>query len=97
MTTTSNSQVSSITQIRALHDRYIVEGNAGFYVVNGACCCDDAINRAELLKGHCKHRLAALLSAEEASQESKPKATRKVTADSPRDEELEAKVNDLYR
>ena len=37
---------------------YIVEGNAGFYVVNGTCCCDDAANRSELIKSYCKHRLA---------------------------------------
>jgi hypothetical protein len=118
-TTNVTPQVSSIAQIRALHDRlikaeslvtankvhpvvnmpdhYVVEGTAGFYIVNGACCCNDAATRNDLIKGHCKHKLAARLYAEQHAQTDTPKATRKVTADSPRDKELEAKVSDLYR
>jgi hypothetical protein len=64
-------------------DHYVVEGNAGFYVVNASCCCNDATNRNELIKGHRKRRLAALLCAEQQAQADKPKATPKATADSP--------------
>jgi hypothetical protein len=70
---------------------YVVEGNAGFYIVNGSCCCNDAANRNELIKGHCKHRLAALLYAEQHGQAEthNPKATLKAQAESPQSEELE--------
>ena|ERR687895_287806 len=82
-------------------DHYIVEGNTGFYVVNGSCVCDDATNRFDLTKGHCKHRLAALLYAEqqakaETAQTSKAKANGKAKAESPKDNELESKVAELY-
>jgi hypothetical protein len=79
-----------------LADHYIVEGTQGFYLVNGTCECADATNRVELIKSYCKHRLAALLYAEQAAQTGKPKATRKATAESPQDQELTQKVNDLY-
>jgi hypothetical protein len=80
-------------------DLYVVEGSAGFYIVNDTCCCNDAASRNDLIKGHCKHKLAALLYSEQQSQaeNNTPKATRKAQADSPRDEELESKVPDLYR
>jgi hypothetical protein len=79
-----------------------VEGNAGFYVVNGSCCCNDATNRVDLTKGHCKHRLAALLYAEQVIQAetpkaSKPKVKAKDNGSSPRAEELESKVAELYK
>jgi hypothetical protein len=48
---------------------YAVEGNVGFYIVNGSCCCNDAAKRSELIKGHCKHRLAALLYAEQPAKQ----------------------------
>jgi hypothetical protein len=73
-------------------DHYIVEGNAGFYIVNGSCCCNDAINRNELIKGHCKHRLAAMVYAEQHA-----KLTPTNETESPEcDEELEHKVAELY-
>jgi hypothetical protein len=79
-------------------DHYVVNGTAGFYIVNGSCCCNDAANRNELIKGHCKHRLAALLYAEQVAQGESPKATRKASAKSlQKDEELESKIDDLYR
>jgi hypothetical protein len=83
-------------------NHYIGEGNAGFYVVNGSCCCDDATNCVDLTKGHCKHRLAALLYAEQVVQAetpkaSKPKAKANYNDSSPRAEELESKVAELYR
>jgi hypothetical protein len=34
-------------------------------LVNGECRCPDATNRIDLVKGFCKHRLTALLYAEE--------------------------------
>jgi hypothetical protein len=67
----------------------VVQGNTGFYVVNGECHCPDATNRSNLLKGFCKHRLAALVYAEQM-QDIKDMAPQK-------DEGLEEKVNDLYR
>jgi hypothetical protein len=78
-------------------DHYVVEGVAGFYIVNGSCSCNDATKRNDLIKGHCKHRLAVFLYAEQQAQSDTPKATRKAQAESPEDKELAAKVNDLYR
>jgi hypothetical protein len=78
-----------------LADHYIVEGTQGFYLVNGTCECADFTNRSELIKTYCKHRLAALIYAEQVAQAetthtNKPKAK----GLSPQDEE---KVADLYR
>jgi predicted nucleic acid-binding Zn finger protein len=78
-----------------LSDHYIVEGSQGYYLVNGTCECADFTNRSDLIKTYCKHRLAALLYAEQADR---PKATRKSKAESPeRDEDLTRKINELYR
>jgi hypothetical protein len=79
-------------------DHYVVEGNAGFYIVNGTCCCNDAASRNDLIKGHCKHKLAALPYAEQQkkAETSTPQAVHKPKAESPQGEELERKVSDLY-
>jgi hypothetical protein len=112
MTTISTPQVTSIAQIRALHDRlikaealvannkvhpvyglanhYFVEGSHDRYLVNGECVCPDATNRIELIKGLCKHRLAAMVYAEQADQP-------QTKAESPTDSGLEQKIADLFR
>jgi predicted nucleic acid-binding Zn finger protein len=80
---------------------YIVEGKAGWYVVNGQCTCADFTNRTELIKSYCKHRLAGLLYAEQQAQaeiHKTPKvrnAKAKANGSSP-DKELEEKITDLY-
>ncbi len=75
-----------------LPGHYIVQGNAGFYVINGECHCADATNRTDLLKGYCKHRLAALVYAEQMDS-SKDLASN----ESPqKDEGLAEKLADLY-
>jgi hypothetical protein len=43
---------------------FIVQGKDTRYLVNGSCNCPDATHRTELLRGYCKHRLAAMLYAE---------------------------------
>jgi hypothetical protein len=78
-------------------DHYIVEGSNARYLVNGECRCPDATNRIDLVKGFCKHRLAALVYAEQLAKAGKSKANGKAKAESPKDEALEAKINDLYR
>ncbi len=47
-------------------DHYVVQSTKGdgFYLVNGTCICPDATERAELTKGLCKHKLAAVLFSE---------------------------------
>jgi predicted nucleic acid-binding Zn finger protein len=72
---------------------HVVEGNNARYLVNGECRCPNATNRVELTKGLCKHRLAAMVYAEQQGKAETPKAT----TESPQDEELRQKVNDLYR
>ena len=86
---------NKVHPIYGMADHYIVEGSNARYLVNGECLCPDATNRTELLKGVCKHRFAALLYAEQAAQTSKSKATDNGVA--PQNEELEAKIDDLYR
>jgi predicted nucleic acid-binding Zn finger protein len=73
-------------------DHYIVQGSQGYYLINGSCTCPDFTNRTDLIKGYCKHRLSALLYAEQQAQAetthaSKPKA--KKAESSQKDEELE--------
>jgi hypothetical protein len=76
-------------------DHYIVEGSNARYLVNGSCNCPDATNRVELTKGLYKHRLAAMVYAE---QQAKAEATPTSEAESPEsNEELARKVADLYR
>jgi predicted nucleic acid-binding Zn finger protein len=103
--------VSPIAQIEALYDRlnkartlvandkvypiygianyYVVEGSNARYLVNGSCNCPDATHRVELTKGLCKHRLAAMVYAEQQAKAETPQTAQ--------DEELAAKVTDLYR
>jgi predicted nucleic acid-binding Zn finger protein len=84
---------NKVHPIYGMANHYVVEGSNARYLVNGSCNCPDATNRVELTKGLCKHRLAAMVYAEQQA-----KATPTSEAESPeRDEELERKVNDLYR
>jgi hypothetical protein len=97
----ANGKVSPVVN---MPDHYVVEGNAGFYLVNGSCCCEDATNRQELIRGYCKHRLAVELFKE--TPKATGKAIRKAKAEvqevAPETvyevlDDLEAKINDLYR
>jgi hypothetical protein len=59
-----------------LENHYVVEASSGFgfYLVNGACTCQDAKDRSELHRGFCKHRLAVEIYKEQPKEE-KPKAS----------------------
>jgi predicted nucleic acid-binding Zn finger protein len=89
-TLVANNKVHSIY---SLVNYYVVEGSNARYLVNGNCNCSDATNRVELTKGLCKHRLAAMVYAEQQTMVTNPKVKK---AESPRDEELESKVAELY-
>jgi hypothetical protein len=85
--------------IVGMDKHYAVESSKGdFYLVNGTCTCIDAQQRADLYHGWCKHKLAVELF-KETPKEEPPKASKKASRNgsSPRGEELEEKVNDLYR
>jgi hypothetical protein len=56
-----------VSPVYGLPEYFIVEGRDTRYLVNGSCNCPDATHRAELLKGNCKHRLAAILYAEQCT------------------------------
>jgi hypothetical protein len=88
---------NKVHPIYGMADHYIVEGSNARYLVNGECRCPDATNRIDLVKGFCKHRLAALVYAEQLAKAGKSKANGKAKAESPKDEALETKINDLYR
>jgi predicted nucleic acid-binding Zn finger protein len=103
MITTPSPKVSQISRIKALRDRlnkaeelvrdgkvhsvvdmldhWVVEGSHGHYLVNNNCSCPDFVHRTDLIETYCKHHLAAMLYAEQVAQ----------------DEDLEKKVQDLYR
>jgi hypothetical protein len=78
--------------IYGMANYYVVEGSNARYLVNGSCNCPDATNRAELIKGLCKHRLAALLYGVQVAQAEPTKAV-----PNSAHEELTRKVADLYR
>jgi predicted nucleic acid-binding Zn finger protein len=89
---------NKVHPIYGMANYYVVEGSNARYLVNGSCNCPDATKRVELTKGLCKHRLAAMVYAEQIAKAETPKATPTSEAESPqRDEELERKVADLYR
>jgi predicted nucleic acid-binding Zn finger protein len=87
---------NKVHPIYGMANYYVVEGSNAQYLVNGSCNCPDATNRVELTKGLCKHRLAAMVYAEQLAKAETPTATPK-TAESPQDEELASKIADLYR
>ena len=77
---------------------YIVEGSNGFYILNGACHCEDAVNRPELK--YCKHRLSVEIFKEQQAKAQDPKvikATNKASTTTPEsDRPLEDQLADLY-
>jgi hypothetical protein len=88
--------------IVGLENHYAVECSridSGMYLVNGTCTCIDAQQRIDLHHGWCKHKLAVELYKDTLKAET-PKASKKASRNgsSPQDkDELEQKVNDLYR
>jgi predicted nucleic acid-binding Zn finger protein len=70
-----------VHRVMHLPDHWVVEGGKGHYLVNESCPCPDFVNRTDLIETYCKHRLAAMLYAEQAREH---------------DEELERKISDLY-
>ena len=55
-----------VSTVLGATDHYVIESSTGdgVWLVNGSCDCPDAQQRAELTKGFCKHRLAAILYQE---------------------------------
>src|ERR671919_987952 len=85
--------------IVGMDEHYAVESSKGdLYLVNGTCTCIDAQQRTDIHHGWCKHKLAVEL-LRETPKEEKIKASKKANRNgsSPRGEELEEKVNYLYR
>ena len=75
--------------IAGMDEHYAVESGKGdFYLVNGTCTCVDAQQWADLHHGWCKHKLSVELYKET------PQAS--CNDSSHKDEELEAKLADLY-
>jgi hypothetical protein len=72
---------------------FVVQGKDTCYLVNGSCNCPDATHRIELLKGYCKHRLAALLFAE---QQGITAPSTSENASPETDRTLEDQLADLY-
>jgi predicted nucleic acid-binding Zn finger protein len=86
--------------ITGMDDHYIVQGSAGYYLVNAVCACQDAQHRSEIHKGWCKHKLAVEIFKETPKGE-KPKAGRKAKASAngttpAEDRSIDEKVADLY-
>ncbi len=52
-----------VRPVLGMDDHYTVESSTGtgHYLVNSTCSCPDALNRSELTKGLCKHKLAVLV------------------------------------
>ena len=95
-----------VSPVYGLPQYFFVEGQNTRYLVNGSCNCPDATYRTELLKGNCKHRLAALLYTEQSAMVKTPQATKPEPAQadtgtqaapSATDPELERKIIELYR
>jgi hypothetical protein len=86
--------------IVGMDGHYAVESSKGdFYLVNGTCTCTDSQQRTDLHHGWCKHKLSVELYKETPKAET-PRASKKANRNgsSPQDkDELEQKVNDLYR
>jgi hypothetical protein len=92
---------NKVHPVYGMADHYIVEGTEAKYLVNGNCICPDATNRPEI-KGLCKHKLAALIVAEQAANADNPKvakATRKAKTEAAppeTDPDLEQQIAELY-
>jgi hypothetical protein len=63
---------NKVHPVYGIANHYIVDGTDAKYLVNGSCICPDATNRPEL-KGLCKHKLAALIYAEQEAKAQDPK------------------------
>ena len=84
--------------IVGMDEHYAVESSKGdLYLVNGTCTCIDAQQRTDIHHGWCKHKLAVELLRETPKEET-PNASKKTSRNgsSPKDEELESKVAELY-
>jgi predicted nucleic acid-binding Zn finger protein len=77
---------NKVHPIYGMINYYVVDGSNTHYLVKGSCNCPDATNRVELTKGLCKHRLAAMVYAEQQAK-----------AETPDKEELERKISELYK
>ena len=90
---------NKVHPVYGIANHYIVDGTNAKYLVNGSCICPDATNRPEL-KGLCKHKLAALIYAEQEAKAQDPKvadAINKASTTSPETERtLEDQLADLY-
>ena len=68
---------AKVKPVLGMDDHYTVESSTGtgHYLVNSTCSCPDALNRSELTKGLCKHKLAVLVyqEAQEAAIEASEK------------------------
>jgi hypothetical protein len=89
---------NKVHPVYGMADHYFVEGKEAKYLVNGACNCPDATNRSYFLKGYCKHRLAAIIYAEQQVVADNPQVAQSINkATSPETERtLEDKLADLY-
>lgn len=86
---------SKVHPVYGMADHYFVEGKEAKYLVNGDCICPDAVNRPEI-KGLCKHKLAALIVAEQQALADNPKVV-KANATTPESgRTLEDQLEDLY-
>jgi hypothetical protein len=88
-----------VRPVYAMQGHYFVEGTKDVYLVNGECQCPDAVNRAELIKGMCKHRLAAIIYKEQEQTASDPKVIKAIETASvlpESDRTLEDQLEDLY-
>jgi hypothetical protein len=88
---------NKVHPVYGMADHYFVEGKEAKYLVNGSCICPDATNRPEL-KGLCKHRLAAVIYAEQEALASDPKVAKatKETAPPETERTLGDLLEDMY-
>ena len=65
-----------VKPVLGMDDHYTVESSAGsgHYLVNSTCSCPDAVNRSELTKGLCKHKLAVIVYTEALQATTEKKA-----------------------
>ena len=66
-----------VQPVLGMPDHFTVEASTGngHYLVNDTCSCPDAVNRSELTKGLCKHKLAVIVytEAQQAATEANEK------------------------
>jgi predicted nucleic acid-binding Zn finger protein len=86
---------NKVHPVYGMDDHYFVEGKEAKYLVNGSCICPDSVNRPEL-KGLCKHKLAALVYAEQEAKAQNLQVSEPTTAKAESDRSLEDQLADLY-